>query len=215
MPHSLSQPRASNTPGDDAPDLLDTLVARARTGDRAAFTLLFERYNARICAYLARLVGDDDLGHDLAQETFLAVWRALPQLRDELRFEPWLYRIATNAARSHLRRGRTLQWLPWQDAESSEALATPGPEEHIGNSEAVSLALKHLSPQCRTCLLLQIEGGFSQREIADLLSISEKSVSAYVSRAREQFREVYRRLSGERQHCADQPHTQQPGGTAR
>jgi RNA polymerase sigma-70 factor, ECF subfamily len=173
------------------------VVERARHGDREAFTTLFERYNARICRYLARLVGDDELGRDLAQDAFVAAWRALPHVMGELRFGPWLYRIATNAARSHLRRTRILHWLPWGEDERSPTAAelrVAGPEASVGEAEAVRLALTQLAPRCRACLLLQVEGGFSQREIAELLGIGEKSVSAYVSRGREQFRRAHSRL---------------------
>jgi RNA polymerase sigma-70 factor (ECF subfamily) len=176
------------------------MVEHARAGDRAAFTALFERYNARICRYLARLVGDDDLGRDLAQDTFLAAWRGLPGIQDDARFGPWLYRIATNLARSHLRRARLIRWLPWGDAGGHTGAGHPsmvGPEEHAGEAEYVALALARMSPQCRACLLLQLEGGFSQREVAQLLGISEKSVSAYISRGRQQFRQAYQSLEGE------------------
>jgi hypothetical protein len=67
----------------EAPDQL--LIERARQGDQQAFASLFEAYNARICTYLARLVGDDELGRDLAQDTFIAAWRALPQIIGEPR----------------------------------------------------------------------------------------------------------------------------------
>src|SRR5262245_64343 len=89
---------------------LAALVERARAGDRVAFTVLFEHFNAPICRYLARLVGDEHLGCDLAQETFLAAWRALPDAEVETHFAPWLYRIATNLARSHLRHARLIRW---------------------------------------------------------------------------------------------------------
>jgi RNA polymerase sigma-70 factor (ECF subfamily) len=186
------------TPDEDAS--LVGMVEHARAGDRAAFTALFERYNARICRYLARLVGDDDLGRDLAQDTFLAAWRGLPGIQDDARFGPWLYRIATNLARSHLRRARLIRWLPWGDAGGHTGAGHPsmvGPEEHAGEAEYVALALARMSPQCRACLLLQLEGGFSQREVAQLLGISEKSVSAYISRGRQQFRQAYQSLEGE------------------
>ncbi|HEX6796654.1 MAG TPA: RNA polymerase sigma factor [Ktedonobacterales bacterium] len=180
--------------GDDA-DALESLVERARSGDHAAFAALFERFNARIRAYLAHLLGDDELGRDLAQETFLAAWRALPGLHGGLRFAPWLYRIATNAARSHLRHQHVVRWLPWADAAADDSPlhpSAPGPDACAGEAELVAHALRTLAPQCRTCLLLQVEAGFSQREIAELLGIGEKSVSAYVSRGREQFRRAYR-----------------------
>ncbi len=179
---------------------LAALVSRAQAGDRIAFTALFHQFNARICTYLTRLVGNDDIGRDLAQDTFLAAWRALPEVRDAARFVPWLYRIATNTARSHQRRAQIVHWLPWSEASPGEMrpqLRAAGPEQHAGEAELVGLALAQLAPQCRTCLLLQLEGGFSQREIATLLDISEKAVSAYVSRAREQFRRVYLRLESD------------------
>ncbi len=181
----------------DEHEALAGLVERARAGDRTAFAALFERYNTRICRYLARLVGDDELGRDLAQDTFLAAWRGVSGIQDDARFTPWLYRIATNLARSHLRRARLIRWLPWGDAGGHLAAGHPsmaGPEEHAGEAEYVALALAAMSPQCRACLLLQLEEGFSQREVAELLGISEKSVSAYISRGRKQFRQAYRRL---------------------
>lgn len=179
----------------DSPEL----VERARHGDREAFAALFEAYNAPICTYLARLVADDDVGRDLAQDAFLAAWRALPQVIGELRFRPWLYRIATNVARSHVRRASLVRWLPWNEGASLSASHTciAGPEAQVGEAEVVKMALAQLAPQCRICLLLQIEAGFSQREIGELLGIAESSVSAYVSRGREQFRQAHRRLSGD------------------
>jgi RNA polymerase sigma-70 factor (ECF subfamily) len=180
---------------------LVVLVEQAQAGDSAAFTRLFEQFNAPMCRYLARLVGSDDVGRELAQETFLSVWRALPGLQEPACFVAWLYRIATNLARSHLRHARLIRWLPWTPHDEREhpslypSLA--GPEEQVGEAERVALVLGQPSPKCRTCLLLQIEGGFSQREIADLLRISEKSVSAYLSRGRQQFRQGYHALAAE------------------
>ncbi|HET7641250.1 MAG TPA: RNA polymerase sigma factor, partial [Ktedonobacteraceae bacterium] len=163
---------------------LVAMVELARHGDARGFTALFQYFNGPICTYLVRLVGNDELGRDLAQETFLRAWQSLPDLRGELHFKAWLYRIATNVARSHLRHERIIQWLPWTESDQHFA----GPEERAGEVECVQQALRRLTPQCRTCLLLQLVAGFSQREIAALLAISEKSVSAYVSRGREQFR---------------------------
>ena len=193
--------RTAEAPAGDLSSVeLAALVARAQAGDRSAFAALFLQFNARICTYLARLVGDNDIGRDLAQDTFVAVWRALPEVRDTTRFVPWLYRIATNTARSHQRRARIVHWLPWSPASPSakhSSLTMSGPEQHAGESELVVMALSQLAPQHRTCLLLQVEAGFSQREIAGMLDISEKAVSAYVSRGREQFRREYRRIERE------------------
>ncbi len=100
-------------------------------------------------------------------------------------------------ARLHLRRARLIRWLPWGAPETSMAgahLSLVDPEEQVGQSEWVRLTLAQLSAKYRTCLLLQLEGGFSQREIAQMLGITEKSVSSSISRGRQQFRQAYLRL---------------------
>ena len=178
---------------------LTQLVGLARAGDGPAFRDLFQRYNGQVCTYLARLVGNDEAGRDLAQETFMRAWKSLPAIRSDAHFKAWLFRIATNIAMSHLRHTRLVRWLPWREEEiitSRIDLSIEGPEEQAGEAECVQYALAQLAPQCRTCLLLQLVAGFSQREIADSLGISEKSVSAYVSRGREQFRRAYTRVKG-------------------
>lgn len=174
---------------------LAEMVERARIGDAQGFTALFQHFNGPICTYLARLVGNDELGRDLAQETFLLAWKNLPRLQGELHFKAWLYRIATNVARSHMRHERLIRWLPWVERDNLPNVT--GPEERVSEMECVEQALTYLAPQCRTCLLLQLVGGFSQREVATMLGISEKSVGAYVFRGREQFRTAYRRLKGD------------------
>ena len=178
---------------------LGELVERAQQGEHAAFAALFEHYNAPICRYLARLVGNVELGHDLAQETFLHAWRSLARLRECEHFSPWLYQIATNLARSHARRARLIQWLPW----SAPLESTVGSarferlEDHVGETEQVMLALAALPPKRRACVLLALEGGFTHREIARLVGISHKSVSTYLSRGCQQFRQEYERLANE------------------
>ncbi len=180
------------------------IVQVARAGNQQAFTQLYERYHGPICTYLAHLVGNDEVGRDLAQETFIRAWKGLPKLQDDLSFRHWLYRIATNVARSYRRQERSwlVRWLPWRDDEKDAsgrdntpgALSIAGPEEQAGEREHIRQVLIALAPQARTCLLLQHVAGFTQREIAAILGISEKSVSAYVSRGCEQFRQRYRQM---------------------
>jgi RNA polymerase sigma-70 factor, ECF subfamily len=199
MQHLL--PQSEGPPGTfSLPDSEDDCVNRARQGDSAAFTELFHRYNAPLCTYLSNLVGNSDVGRDLAQETFIHAWKGLPGLTDELRFKAWFYRIATNIARSHLRHERIIRWLPWGESlqgRETEFLHMDGPERQTEEMERIRQVLDKLGSRVRTCLLLQLYVGFSQREIATILSISEKSVSAYVSRGREQFRHLYSEGKGD------------------
>ncbi len=178
----------------------DRMIELDQDGDRNAFAVLFQCYHARICTYLGRLVENEEIGRDLAQETFVQAWQQLPHLRDTRSFEAWLYRIATNLARSLQRRERLVRWLPWgeRDSENSwQHIELDGPEEQASKKECMRLALAQVSPQNRTCLLLQVVAGFSQREIAGIVGISQKTVSAYVSRGREQFRAAYQRFIDE------------------
>lgn len=184
-----------------SPELLVPLavvVKSARAGDESAFDALFQLYNTRICTYLSRMVGNDEEGRDLAQETFIKVWRALPKLQDESRFDTWLYSIATHVAIDHIRR-RKFRWPLWQkhdaDTDLPDSMIAAGPEVSVENAEQVELALSQVAPRYRACILLQLVAGFSQREIALSLNMSEKSVSVYVSRGCEQFRQAYHRLA--------------------
>lgn len=172
-------------------------VERARTGDQQAFRDLFDSYYGPICTYLAHLVRNTEMGHDLAQETFLRAWKGLQKAQREIVFRPWLYRIATNVANSYLQRERLISWLPWLHVVNNPTMmkqAVNGPEASFEEQECIEEILATLPQQSRICLLLQHVAGFSQHEIARILNISEKSVSAYVSRGREQFRRTYRHL---------------------
>jgi len=176
------------------------VVREAQAGDVAAFNALYQHYNGRIVTYLARMVGNDEEGRDLAQETFIKVWQALAKVHDEIHFDTWLYRIATNTAMDHLRR-RKSRWPLWKHSEAEAETASmhmAGPEEQVEEAELIKLALARLSPQYRACLLLQHVAGFTQREIALSLNLSEKSISIYISRGCEQFRRAYASLENEK-----------------
>jgi RNA polymerase sigma-70 factor (ECF subfamily) len=173
------------------------VVAQARAGDKLAFDTLFEYYNARICTYLAHIVGDKEEGRDLAQETFLKAWQGIGSIHNQARFDTWLYRIATNTAIDHLRR-RKFRWSHWETNaiyNTPASMSISGPEEQVAEQEHIRQALAKVSLKYRTCLLLQLVADFSQRQIATSLKISEKSVSVYVSRGSEQFRVAYQQLS--------------------
>ena len=170
------------------------VVRDAQAGNVSAFNTLYQYYNGRICTFLARMVGNDEEGRDLAQETFIKVWRSLAQVQDETQFDTWLYRIATNTAIDHLRRRKSRWPLCKHSNDETECMYMAGPEGQVEESEIVKLALAQLSPQYRACLLLQHVVGFTQREIAQSLNLSEKSISIYINRGCEQFRRAYERL---------------------
>ena len=176
------------------------LVMQAREGNQYAFEKLFERYNNRICTFVVRMVGNDGIGCDLTQETFLKAWEALPRLRDPSRFASWLYRIATNVAHDHQRRTRPSHWLSWdkdRKQKKVEEAVIAGPEEYIEEKELLKLALARVSLIYRACLILYVVEELPQRQIAEQLGIKESCVSKYVSRGLEELRRIYLHLVNE------------------
>jgi len=174
------------------------LVLRAQKGDQLAFEVLYERYNDRICRYLSRMVGDDGIGCELTQEVFLKAWEALLVLRDPSRFASWLYRIATNQVYNYQQHAKLLHLIPWEEyAMREETHSIAGPEEQVEEAELLKLALARVSPTYRPCLILYVVEEYSQRQIAELLQIKESSIGRYVSRGKEELRQIYRRLTNE------------------
>jgi len=164
------------------------LVERARAGDQAAFAQLFEQYHAPILNYLHRMVSDRALAEDLTQDTFIKAYNALPRTKPDLAFKAWLYRIATNTAISHLRRGKIIKWLPFlTDRET--------PDEHIEKSVSrnmdITEALSKLPQHYATALLLRHYQGLSLAETAQALDVTENAAKLRLFRARKAFAQVY------------------------
>ena len=92
----------TGTPTASTPNANDSdlhLVQRTVAGDQKAYGLLVLKYQRRIERLIGRMVRDVDLAPELAQETFLRAYRALPQFRGDAQFSTWLYRIAVNTAK--------------------------------------------------------------------------------------------------------------------
>jgi RNA polymerase sigma-70 factor (ECF subfamily) len=183
----------------NAADADAALVERAKTGDRTAFEMLVVKYQRRIERLIGRMVRDVDLVPDIAQETFIRAYRALPQFRGESAFYTWLYRIAVNTAKKTLmemkrdpivteaaRAGRDDdddQARP--DSEPSDA-ATP--EAVLASKQiaaAVNFAVEALSEELRQAITLREIEGLSYEEIAALMNCPIGTVRSRIFRARE------------------------------
>lgn len=176
-------------------------IRRAATGDHAAFALLVRRYEARIVTYLRQMVGDADLASDLAQETFLAAYQALPRwqppperaLRTTDLLSPWLYRIATNHVISTLRR----QAMSARRMLVSATQANTSLEDAVIGRELLRAALATLDADDAACLVLHYVAGERYGEIAAWLGISSEAVRKRVGRALSSLRLAYAALETE------------------
>ena len=195
----------------DGPDLA-ALIELVRGGDRDAFAALMAAHERQVRVYLAQLVGDDEQARDLAQDVFLRVWDHIGELRDTASFRAWLFRLATNVARSSLRRRRLLAWVSLdrppahhagqsEDGQLTERLLGPAPEsgfdERLAEGQALAAALRRVPLEYRACLLLHAGLGFSVPEVARQLDLTPGAVRMRLHRGLALLREAYLRESGE------------------
>ncbi|MCO5226412.1 MAG: RNA polymerase sigma factor [Thermomicrobiales bacterium] len=164
------------------------LIERAREGDADAFGVLFEHYHAPILNYLNRMVGDRALAEDLTQDTFIKAYKSLPKTSPDLAFKAWLYRIATNTAISHLRRGKIVRWLPFVGEHETRAERI---DSQVTRTSDISAALDRLPKHYASILLLRHYQGLSLAETAQALDITENAAKLRLFRARKAFAKIY------------------------
>lgn len=187
---------ADGAAGAPRDEIEDAVLARCRTGDRDAFRLFVVRYEARVFALLSRVLGRGPHVDDLAQETFLRAYRALPSFEPHgaARVSTWLLTIATRLALDAKKRRVPIDFgvLPEQ---LDEVEAGTDPESIFASRQLgrdIERAAEALSLELRAVLVLSDLHGFSMREIADALGIPENTVKTRLFRARERMREALR-----------------------
>jgi RNA polymerase sigma-70 factor (ECF subfamily) len=175
------------------------LVERARSGDDQAFAALVVRYERKLIRVLTRLVRDEELARDLAQETFWKVYNRLDHFDTARRFGPWLFRIGVNLGLDQLRRhdGPPATSLDRAASDSDEARAfdvpDPDPRVHAELAQEVQFVLERISVPYRTILVLRDLEGFSSAEVAAIVGRREATVRWRLAKAREMFREHWER----------------------
>ena len=171
------------------------LVARVQRGERRAFDLLVLKYQHRIAKLVARYVQDPAEVLDVAQETFIKAYRAIPNFRGDSAFYTWMYRIAINTAKNHLaaRARRPLEsGVDVTDAEqfdgATELRETATPEglalaEEI--QQTVSAAIEALPEDLKVAISLRELEGLSYEDIAKVMECPIGTVRSRIFRARE------------------------------
>jgi RNA polymerase sigma-70 factor (ECF subfamily) len=182
------------------PDVDAPLIERVKAGDVKAFEMLVVKYRRRIERLIGRMVRDVDLVPDIAQETFIRAYRAIPQFRGESAFYTWLYRIAVNTAKKQLMELKR-DPLVTESARASrdddddntsrvENELTDGetPDAVLASKQiasAVNFAIEALSDDLRQAITLREIEGLSYEEIAELMNCPIGTVRSRIFRARE------------------------------
>ncbi|HEY4065656.1 MAG TPA: RNA polymerase sigma factor RpoE [Burkholderiaceae bacterium] len=176
------------------------LIERVKAGDVKAFEMLVVKYRRRIERLIGRMVRDVDLVPDIAQETFIRAYRAIPQFRGESAFYTWLYRIAVNTAKKQLMELKR-DPLVTESARASRDEDEEGgsrvenelsdgetPEAVLASKQiasAVNFAIEALSDDLRQAITLREIEGLSYEEIAELMNCPIGTVRSRIFRARE------------------------------
>lgn len=193
-----------------AEDVDAPLVKRVQQGDQRAFEMLVVKYRRRIERLIARMVRDVDLVEDIAQETFLKAYRALPGFRGDSSFYTWLYRIAVNTAKKtmiRLQRDPLVAEAALARGHDAEDDARPVVDETLADGETpesvlasrqiadtVNLAIEALSEDLRQAITLREIEGMSYEDIAALMNCPIGTVRSRIFRARESIAQRLRPL---------------------
>lgn len=189
---------------EDRSDLDELTLARARRGDRQAFRALVERYERPVFALLGRMLlraGRESLVEDLAQETFVRVFRGLPAFGADGRTNvaAWILTIAARLAIDELRRRQ-----PWSEPFDAHVLdiaaptTTDEPSDRLRVAAAIERAVAALGPEYRAAFLLREVHDMDYESIAEALRVDVGTVKSRLSRARAALRRALQGTYDER-----------------
>ena len=173
---------------DTDPDV--ELLARIGNNEPAAVNEMVTRKLPRLLALAGRILGDADEAKDVAQESFLRIWRQAARWRSgEARFDTWLHRVALNLCHDRLRRRKE---RPLNEDEALElADSAPPLDEQLESADRnarMAAALAALPARQREAIVLQYYQELSNIDAAALMNISVEALESLLSRARRQLR---------------------------
>jgi len=179
--------------GSDAPDLGELAdrdaVERTLGGEVEAFAGVVRRHGGRLTGLCARMVGDRQLGEELAQEALARAYARVGSWRGDCRFRHWLYRIAVNCCRDYLKAGARAERPSALDGE--EVVTPRDPERELAGRqmlEALEAAIGRLPPKYREAFVLFHVENLGYEEMRAITGMSVAALKVRVHRARQMLR---------------------------
>jgi RNA polymerase sigma-70 factor, ECF subfamily len=180
----------------------EELIARVLSGDRGSYDVLVARYADLVHTIVLRILWNEDDADDVAQETFVRAYRALPRFRGDSKFSSWLYRIAVNRSLTHLKRRK--RRFAGDDEAARAADGVPGAEPALGRIEEspdrqvlaaeeramVREAVAKLPPRYRAVITLFYLEERSYKEVAEVLGVPVGTLKTHLHRARALLRDI-------------------------
>ena len=178
------------------------LISDCLAGQEDAIETLMRQYEAGVFRLALSIVGDPTEASEITQETFLSALRALPAYQEKKSFKAWLYTIALNHSRSHLRKRNVIERLrttltslfrvDFQKQLSAEDAVIQNEKE-----AAIWNSLNQLDERHRVVVVLRYFHDLSIAEISEILSVNEGTIHSRLHSAREKLRHALKELHGE------------------
>lgn len=168
------------------------LMHLVQKGDEVAFEKIVSIYKHRIVNFLTQLTGDYQRAVDLAQETFMRVYFKANKYKPVAPLSSWIYTIASNLAKTELKKTRRMSTVSIDDTESrlGEKIAAKEKNQDTYLIENLKKALNSLHPRYRLPIILKDIEGFSQDEIAQIMKRPVGTIKARISRGRERLKNI-------------------------
>lgn len=181
---------------------LSRLIAGCIAGDEDAIEMFIREYEAGVFRLALSILGDEAEAREVMQETFLSALRALPLYQEKKSLKAWLYTIALNHSRSHLRKRKILERLhsTLTGIFRLEAEKQVSPEEAVIQNEKEAVlwrTLNQLDERHRIVVVLRYFHELPISEISEILSVNEGTIHSRLHNAREKLRDALNHLHGE------------------
>lgn len=183
------------------------LITEIKNGDKEAFSLLVQKYQARINKLVNRYINDPSESLDITQESFIKAYNALDKFRGDSTFYTWLYRIAINTAKNHIvNKSRRFLETNVESADTEENMVKAAlqefspPDKIVLNDEiehVIQETIDHLPEELRIAITLREVDGLTYDEIASKMACPVGTIRSRIYRAREVIERRLKPLLGE------------------
>jgi len=192
----LSQERNLNITESD-------LISGCLEGDRRMQTELYRRFSPRMYGVCLRYAANAEEAEDILQEGFIKIFKKLDSFRKEGSFEGWIRRVFVNTAIEHFRRKKYLQPITDKEENTLEGKNFSALDD-LAEKDILAL-IRELSPGYRTVFNLYVVEGYTHKEIADMMNISEGTSKSQLSRAKVILQDMVKKFIDQQREVRAKP----------
>jgi RNA polymerase sigma factor (sigma-70 family) len=179
------------------------LISGCLEGDRRMQGELYKRFSPRMYAVCLRYASNAEEAEDILQEGFIKIFKKLDSFRSEGSFEGWVRRIFVNTAIEHFRRKRYLQPVTEKEENTIEGKYLSVLDD-MAEKDILAL-IQELSPGYRTVFNMYVVEGYTHKEIADMMGISEGTSKSQLSRAKVILQDLVKKFIDQQRETRTKP----------